>query len=80
MERRQREMKELDECTLQPKTNPCIQDNNQEVVIVKGLGRHLELQELKKKQTEEKRLREAEVFGINHKFAVNAADYDINNP
>ena len=25
-------------------------------------------------------LREAEVFGINHKFAVNAKDYDINNP
>lgn len=80
MERRQREMKELDECTFHPKTNPCVQDNKQEVVIVKGLGRHLELQELKKKQTEEKRLREAEVFGINHKFAVNAADYDINNP
>ena len=25
-------------------------------------------------------LREAEVFGVNHKFAVNAKDYDINNP
>lgn len=49
MERRQREMKELDECTFHPKTNPCVQDNNQEVVIVKGLGRHLELQELRKK-------------------------------
>ena len=49
-------------------------------MIVKGLGRHLELQELKKKQDEDKRLREAEVFGINHKFAVNASDYDINNP
>ena len=55
-------------------------DNNEEVVVVKGLGRHLELQELKKKKDEEKRLREAEVFGINHKFAVNADQYDINNP
>jgi hypothetical protein len=50
------------------------------VVVVKGLGRHLELQELKKKLEEEKRLREAEVFGFNHKFAVNAKEYDINNP
>jgi hypothetical protein len=55
-------------------------DNNDEVVVVRGLGRHLELQELKKKQDEERRLREAEVFGINHKFAVNASQYDINNP
>ena len=55
-------------------------DNNDEVVVVRGLGRHLELQELKKKQDEERKLREAEVFGINHKFAVNAAQYDINNP
>ena len=55
-------------------------DNNDEVVVVRGLGRHLELQELKKKQDEERKLREAEVFGINHKFAVNAEQYDINNP
>ena len=55
-------------------------DNNEEVVVVRGLGRHLELQELKKKQAEERRLREAEVFGINHKFAVNADQYDVNNP
>lgn len=55
-------------------------DNRDQVVVVKGLGRHLELQELKKKQDEEKKLREAEVFGVNHKFAVNAKDYDINNP
>ena len=25
-------------------------------------------------------MREAEVFGINHKFAVNADQYDVNNP
>ena len=60
--------------------NAEILDNREEVVVVKGLGRHLELQELKKKQNEEKKLREAEVFGINHKFAINAAEYDITNP
>ena len=79
-ERRQRELEELKECTFKPLTNDFIADNSEEVVIVKGLGRHLELQELKRRQEEDKRLREAEVFGVNHKFAVNAAQYDISNP
>jgi hypothetical protein len=35
------------------------------------------LKELKKKQEEERRLREAEVFGLNHKFAVRADDLDL---
>ena len=35
------------------------------------------MKELKKKQEEEKRLREAEVFGLNHKFSVNVEDLDI---
>ena len=42
-------MNELEQCTFKPKTNPTIVDNNEEVVVVRGLGRHLELQELKKK-------------------------------
>ncbi len=49
-------------------------------MVVRGLGRHLELKELKKKQEEEKKLREAEVFGLNHKFAVNAEELDLGNP
>ena len=44
---------------------------------VKGLARHLELKELKKKQEEERRLREAEVFGLHHKFAPNVSDIDL---
>jgi len=55
-------------------------DNSEGIVVVRGLGRHLELQELKKKKAEDQKLREAEVFGINHKFAVNAEQYDVNNP
>jgi len=46
-------------------------------VQIKGLERHLELKELKKKQEEEKRLREAEVFGLNHKFAPKVDNIDI---
>ncbi len=37
----------------------------------------MELQELKKKHEEDKRLREAEVFGLNHKFAPKVDDLDI---
>jgi len=48
--------------------------------VVRGLARHLELKELKKKQEEEKKLREAEVFGLNHKFAVNSEELDLANP
>ena len=36
-------MDELEHCTFKPKTNPAIMDNNEGIVIVKGLGRHLEL-------------------------------------
>ena len=48
--------------------------------MVRGLGKHLERQELQKKKEEEKKLREAEVFGLNHKFSVNASELDIGNP
>lgn len=49
-------------------------------MVVRGLGRHLELKELQKKKEEDRKLREAEVFGLNHKFAVNAEEMDITNP
>jgi hypothetical protein len=42
-ERRQKELTELEQCTFKPKTNPTIMDNSEEVVVVKGIGRHLEL-------------------------------------
>ena len=79
-DRRAKEAAEMAECTFKPLTNDFIKDNSEEVVIVKGLGRHLELQELKKRKDEERKLREAEVFGVNHKFAINAEQYDITNP
>ena len=40
----------------------------------------LELRELQKKKEAEILLRQAEVFGLNHKFAVNADQCDIKNP
>lgn len=40
----------------------------------------MELKELQKKKEEEKKLREAEVFGLYHKFSVNSNELDITNP
>ena len=46
-------------------------------VEIKGLERHLELRELQRQKEQDQRLREAEVFGLNHKFAVNADSCDF---
>lgn len=68
-------------CTFKPSLlNNVPSTAKDEVVVVRGLGRHLELKELQKKKEEGKKLREAEVFGLNHKFAVNAIELDITNP
>ena len=40
----------------------------------------LELKELQKRKEQEIALRQAEVFGLNHKFAINAPQCDIANP
>ena len=80
-ERRQREYELLSGCTFQP----TILDHEpstakDQIVVVRGLGRHLELKELQKKKEEDKKLREAEVFGLGHKFAVDSDLLDIANP
>lgn len=71
----------MKDCTFKPEIlNNEPSTSKDQVVIVRGLGRHLELKELQKKKEEEKKLREAEVFGLFHKFAVNASELDITNP
>lgn len=66
----------MKDCTFHPKIQEAAPQVNSEQIEVKGMQRHLELKELKKKQEEERRLREAEVFGLNHKFAPNLVDLD----
>ena len=79
--RKQREYEQQKECTFQPQIlEKETSTSKDQVVVVRGLGRHLELKELQKKKEEEKKLREAEVFGLNHKFAINAEDLDLANP
>ena len=80
-ERREREYDQMKDCTFKPailENEPST--SKEQVVVVRGLGRHLELKELQKKKEEEKKLREAEVFGLNHKFSVQANELDITNP
>eukprot|EP00347_Sterkiella_histriomuscorum_P013421 403364769 len=79
--RKEREYEQQKDCTFKPSIldkDPATQKD--QVVVVRGLGRHLELKELQKKKEEDKKLREAEVFGLNHKFAINSEELDITNP
>ena len=52
-EKRNWEYEMLKDCTFRPKINHGISQSDK-VVIVKGIGRHMELQELKKKQEEDR--------------------------
>lgn len=66
-ERRRREYEELKHCTFSPQTNHTLNSGNvtktvKKPVVVRGLGRFLELKALKKHQDHEKQQRENEVF------------------
>jgi hypothetical protein len=76
-ERRQQELilkeiQELKECTFQPKINPpppgagSGNSQGQRAVVIKGLGRHLELRNLLKRQKEMERKRSEEAFNVRN--------------
>lgn len=71
-ERRNKEFADEKDCTFAPKVIKNAPPAPADDVEIKGLGRVLELRELQKKKEAEILLRQAEVFGLNHKFAVNA--------
>ena len=65
-----REMEELKECTFQPhipepKTSIGL-DAAQDPVVVRGIGRHIELRQMSNKLKQEKIEREREVFNVQH--------------
>ena len=65
-----REMEELKECTFQPripepKTSIGL-DAAQDPVVVRGIGRHIELRQMSNKLKQEKMEREREVFHVQH--------------
>ena len=68
-QRMDREYDELKDCTFTPVINHNIPEAHNEVVVVRGLARYMELQELAQKKTMDQIEREVEVFGLGHKFA-----------
>lgn len=66
-----REYEEIKDCTFKPTINQGVPKSINEVVVVRGLGRFMELQELAVKKTQDQLEREAQVFGLGHKFAPN---------
>ena len=69
-----KELEELKDCTFQPNVQHYI-PTKEEPVVVKGLSRHLELQNLKSKLKEDAMKREGEVFRVknvdNYRHPVN---------
>ena len=71
-ERMDREYEELKYCTFKPNINDGFPNSHNNVVVVRGLARHMELVELAQKKTQDQIEREIQVFGLGHKFAPNA--------
>lgn len=57
----QKEMQELEECTFKPDVHP-VPPKEKEPVVIKGLGRHLELQDLAKQMKKDQEEWERKVF------------------
>jgi hypothetical protein len=72
-----KEYDEIKDCTFKPTVNQGIPKASSQVVVVRGLGRYMELQELAQKKTQDQLEREAQVFGLGHKFAPNLNASDI---
>eukprot|EP00752_Nemacystus_decipiens_P011160 g9916.t1 len=61
--REEQEVSEMQRCTFVPQTNPAIL-RAQGPVMVRGLGRHLELKDVAQQREMERREREAQAFGV----------------
>ena len=72
-----KQYEEIKDCTFKPNINSGVPKTSNEIVVVRGLGRYMELQELASKKTKDQLEREAQVFGLGHKFAPNVDMSDI---
>lgn len=59
----EKEVAEMQRCTFVPQTNPTIL-RAQGPVLVRGLGRHLELKDVAQQMEHDRREREARAFGV----------------
>lgn len=78
-ERNNREYEELKYWTFKPTINEDYQRANNEVVVVRGLARHMELSEMALKKMQDQVEREIQVFGLGHKFAPNVNYSEIHS-
>ncbi|CAM9880414.1 unnamed protein product [Discosporangium mesarthrocarpum] len=62
--RAEREMAEMQPCTFAPATNKAKLPQGCRPVVVRGLGRHLELRDVAQQKEEERKRREALAFGV----------------
>ena len=60
--KKKKEYEELKECTFTPAIKRAVPKQASGPIVVRGLGRHLELKELAQRQSEEKAERERKVF------------------
>jgi hypothetical protein len=77
--RREQEYQELRDCTFQPeRVSTASVPKAKGPVVVRGLGRYLELQELARRQQEDKRMLEEKLFKANPRG--NQAGYTVPKP
>ena len=77
--RAEKELEEMRECTWTPKVNKR-RPQQQKPVVVRGLGRHLELREMAKRKDEEQQERERRAFGTASTGGRNAVGITIAKP
>ncbi|KAG0566104.1 hypothetical protein KC19_7G039000 [Ceratodon purpureus] len=74
----QKEMQEFKECTFKPDVHP-LPPKEKERVVIKGLGRHLELQDLAKQMKKDQEEWERKVF-FTHVYDLPKRQYTIPKP
>ena len=81
--KKQSEYTDFNECTFKPEVNKGIKAKTNEIVEIKGLGRHIELVEKKKLLEKEKKEREEQVFWLKNKIKFQSnenGNYTIPEP
>ncbi|CAM6129060.1 unnamed protein product [Calypogeia fissa] len=73
-----RELQEFKECTFKPRVNK-LPPKDKEPVVVKGLGRHLELQDLAKQMKRDQEEWERKIF-FQHVYSLPKRQYTIPKP
>jgi hypothetical protein len=77
-QRRNMEYEEMKECTFKPLTTVFV--GKEESIPVKGIGRHLELQEKKRKDERKLKEREREVFGYSERYNKREVNKTVPQP